>query len=299
MTFSPAASIFPFGKDGNTMTERAKKTLATIGMELGFLLLKLFALATLIVPLALFLFVATWEGGQIGYFVAFFTVVAYFSLALLLIVWWPFHKYAYSKLSRRGKGRLWSFVAVMLAATSFMLFTYRAVDERTFPAGMETFRVVVRDTYWNRIFRNSGIVPFCLVRDYDVTIYTADNDRIGNYSYCGRFDYSIPHYFLDKEGTPVTRDGGYELYLEAPAISKLRHRKGAPIGKWEQIRRILHKKFLDSGVTTNTLTIIPLPCTAAELRNRVNELGQSRFQFSATVSTDGTSLIVTRPAEYD
>lgn len=145
MTFSPAASIFPFGKDGNTMTERAKKTLATIGMELGFLLLKLFALATLIVPLALFLFVATWEGGQIGYFVAFFTVVAYFSLALLLIVWWPFHKYAYSKLSRRGKGRLWSFVAVMLAATSFMLFTYRAVDERTFPAGMETFRVVVRD----------------------------------------------------------------------------------------------------------------------------------------------------------
>ena len=62
------------------MTERAKKTLVTIGMELGFLLLKLFALATLIVPLALFLFVATWEGGQIGYFVAFFTVVAYFWL---------------------------------------------------------------------------------------------------------------------------------------------------------------------------------------------------------------------------
>ena len=282
------------------MTDRTKKIWGIIGWEFILLLVKLFVLAMLFVPVGLILFAILWDGSKgWGRFVAFFGIAVYYALSFFIIVWWPFHKYVYSRLSSRGKRWLWSFVAVMLAVASFMLFTYRTVDEHVFPAGKETFRVVVRDTYWNRMFRHSAIVPSSLFRDYDVTIYTANNELIGNYSRWGSGDYSVPHYFVDKEGTPVTRDGGYDLYLESPETTKLRHRKDVPVRKWTQIQRQLRKKFLEAGVTNNTLTIIPLPCSATEFKSRMKELEESRFRFHATVSTDGNNLIVTCPAEGD
>lgn len=281
------------------MTERAKKIWDTIGWEFFFLLAKLFVLALLIIPAGMIFVCAALDGSKWGQTVACVTTVTYFALVFFAVVWWPFHKYVYSRFTRRTKAWLWSAFGGAVVVAGFALFSRCAVDDHSFQAGKQTFRVVIRDTYWNRIFRSVRMVPDYTFRDYDVTIYTAKNEKLGNYSCDGSEKYTVPHYFIDKEGTPVTHDGGYDLYLEDPEVTKLRHRKPAPAGKWQQMRRQLHRRFLEDGVTNNTMTILPLPCSGEELHDRIKELSESRFKFHATVSTDGTNLIIACPADIE
>ena len=122
------------------MTDRTKKILGIIGWEFIFLPVKVIVLVVILLPVDMIRFEALWAGGRWGHFVAFFIVVACYALAFLVIVWWPFHKYVYSRLSRRGKRRMWLSFAVVLVVASFMLFAYRAVDERMFPASKGIFR---------------------------------------------------------------------------------------------------------------------------------------------------------------